>query len=425
MNRKNFIKIGSAGILSLPYLLEQEAIAKAKYYPTIDGPAKSIIHIYLPGGMAHQESWDPKPYAPLEYRGPFSAIDTKIPGIQFSENMKNMANIADKISVVRSLTHGEAAHERGTHNMFNGHKPSPAIQYPSYGSVISHELGGRENLPPYVCIPNQPNQYAGSGYLSSRYSPFSLGSDPANSNFKVRDLELPGGIDPDRFSSRRSLLQMIESDFNSFEKSDALSSMDTFYQNAYQMISSPKAREAFDISKESESIKEKYGKNQAGMRMLLARRLVEAGVRLVTLTYGGWDHHQNIENAFSTQGSILDQALASLISDLDDRGLLDSTLVMVNSEFGRTPKINKDAGRDHWPRVFSSVLAGGGIKQGFVYGSSDAFATTVEDNPVSPMDYAKTVYNQIGINADKELMAPGDRPMEIVDGGRVIKELLK
>jgi len=425
MKRKSFITLGAAGSLSLPFLLNQEAFSKAKFYPTREGQAKSIIHIYLPGGIAHQESWDPKPFSPLEYRGPFSAIQTKIDGVQFSEVMKNTANIADKISVIRSMTHGEAAHERGTHNMFNGHKPSPAIQYPSYGSVISHELGGKNNLPAYVCIPNQPNEYAGAGYLSSKYGPFSLGSDPAKSDFEVRDLKLPGEISEERFQKRKSILSSIESHFNSFEKSDALSAMNSFYQSAYEMISSPQARAAFDLNKESEKTKDKYGRNEAGMRMLLSRRLVEAGVRLVTLTFGSWDHHQNIENSFRTQGSFLDQALASLITDLNERGLLDSTLVMVNSEFGRTPKINKDAGRDHWPRVFSSILAGGGIKEGFVYGSSDQFATEVEENPVSPMDYATTVYNQIGITADKELMAPGDRPMEIVDGGKVIEEILK
>lgn len=425
MKRRNFMHLGMAGSLGLPYILKQEACAAAKFYPTREGVAKSIIHVYLPGGMAHQESWDPKPYSPLEYRGPFSAIKTKIDGIQFSEVMKNMANVADKISVIRSMTHGEAAHERGTHNMFNGHKPSPAIQYPSYGSVISHELGGQNNLPPYVCVPNQPNEYAGSGYLSSKHGPFSLGSDPANNDFEVKDLKLPGEISADRFEKRKSLLSTIEDQFNSFEKSDALSAMDSFYQSAYQMISSPQARGAFDLNQENEKMKDKYGRNQAGMRMLLARRLVEAGVRLVTLTFGSWDHHQNIQNAFETQGSYLDQALAALITDLSDRGLLDSTLVMVNSEFGRTPKINKDSGRDHWPRVFSSVLAGGGIKEGFAYGSSDAFATEVEEDPVSPMDYATTVYNQIGITADKELMAPGDRPMEIVDGGKVLDKLIK
>ena len=207
------------------------------------------------------------------------------------------------------------------------------------------------------------------------------------------------------------------------EKSDALGAMDKFYNEAYSLISSKEAREAFDMSKETDKVKERYGKNTAG-RACCCPSLVEAGVRFVSMTYGGWDMHQNIEAGFNRQGPELDQAFATLISDLDERGMLDSTLVMMSSEFGRTPKINKDSGRDHYPRVFSVVLAGGGIARGQVYGSSDAFATAPEDNPLSVEDLATTVYDRIGIVADKELMAPGDRPMEIVDGGKVIEDLL-
>tara|TARA_Y100001934_G_C12301117_1_gene749961 strand:- start:381 stop:1676 length:1296 start_codon:yes stop_codon:yes gene_type:complete len=424
-SRRDFFRVGAVGGLSLPYLLKNEAHGALKHYESKEGVAKNVIHVYLPGGMAAQESWDPKPFAPLEYRGPFGAINTKVPGLQFSETMKNMANVADKVTVIHSMTHGEAAHERGTHNMFTGYKPSPAVAYPSFGAVVSHELGSRKGLPPYVTIPQQPNEYAGTGYLSSKYNSFGLGSDPASANFKVRDLMLPNGISADRFAKRRSLLETVENNFNEIQKSDKLSAMSSFYSDAYTMISSPEAQAAFDINKESDKNKERYGKNQAGMRMLLARRLVESGVRLVTLTYGGWDHHQNIETAFGTRnGPELDQALASLISDLDERGMLDETLVMVSSEFGRTPKINKDNGRDHWPRVFSTLLAGGGIKRGYVYGSSDAFSTEPEENPMSVPDFATTVYNQIGITADKELMAPGERPIEIVDGGKVITDIL-
>ena len=199
--------------------------------------------------------------------------------------------------------------------------------------------------------------------------------------------------------------------------------MDKFYNDAYSLISSEEARNAFDLSKESDKLKERYGRNEAGQRMLLSRRLVESGVRFVSMTYGGWDMHQNIQAGFEKHGPNLDKAFAALISDLDDRGLLDSTLVMLSSEFGRTPKINKDNGRDHYPKVFSVVLAGGGITRGQVYGSSDAFATAPEDNPLSVEDLATTVYDRLGIVADKELMAPGDRPMEIVDGGKVISEI--
>ena len=424
-SRREFMHVGLVGGLGLTLadFMRIKAHGAQKYYDTVEGPAKSVIHIYLPGGMAHQESFDPKPYAPLEYRGPFKSIKTSIPGVHFSENFKETAKIADKITVCRSMTHGEAAHERGTHNMFTGYKPSPAIKFPSFGSVVSHEYGSRKNLPPYVCVPNVPNEFAGSGYLSSSYGPFGLGSDPAQGGFKVRDLALPKEINNDRFSKRRSLLNTVDDHFRQIEKSDALGAMDKFYNDDYSLISSKEAREAFDMTKESEKVKDRYGKNQAGQRMLLARRLVESGVRFVSLTYGGWDMHQNIEAGFNKQGPELDKAYATLISDLDERGLLDSTLVMLSSEFGRTPKINKDSGRDHYPRVFSVALAGGGITRGQVYGSSDAFATAPEEDPLSVEDLATTVYDRIGIVADKELMAPGDRPMEIVDGGKVIKEI--
>jgi uncharacterized protein (DUF1501 family) len=290
--------------------------------------------------------------------------------------------------------------------------------------VVSHEFGSRENLPPYVCIPKVPNEFAGSGYLSSSYGPFGLGGDPAKEDFKVKDLTLPNGITEDRFNKRRSLLNTVDDHFRQMEKSDALSSMDNFYNDAYSLISSKEAREAFDMKKESDKTKERYGKNEAGQRMLLSRRLVESGVRFVSMTYGGWDMHSNIDKGFLKHGPDLDKAYATLISDLDERGLLDSTLVMMTSEFGRTPKINKTNGRDHYPKVFSIALAGGGITRGQVYGSSDAFATAPEDNPLSVEDLATTVYDRLGIVADKELMAPGDRPIEIVDGGKVIKDLL-
>lgn len=426
-NRREFMQVGfAAGLgLSLPELLKVEARADTKFYESKEGVAKSLIHIYLPGGSAQQETWDPKPFAPAEYRGPYNAIKTNVPGIEFSENMKELAKVADKMCVIRSMHHGEAAHERGTHNMFTGYRPSPALKYPSIGAVISHEFGPRKNLPPYVCVPNQPNEYAGTGYLSSMYGPFALGSDPASGDsFKVRDLTLPNGVDAKRFDRRRSLLEAVDSHFRNMEKADELDAMDTFYSRAYGMISSPEAREAFDMSKEPAKLKEEYGKNQAGLRMLLARRLVESGVRLVTMTYGSWDMHDKVKDGIASQVPDFDRALARLIRDLDERGLLDSTLVMVSSEFGRTPKINNTDGRDHWPRVFSTMLAGGGIKRGVVYGSSDSLAAEPDENPVSVPDFATTVYKQLGINADKELVAPGPRPIEIVANGRVITDIV-
>ncbi|MFN3159715.1 MAG: DUF1501 domain-containing protein [Rubinisphaera brasiliensis] len=427
LSRRGFLTVGAlAGAgLALPDLLRlQSAQAELKDYSNFDGTAKSVIHIFLPGGIAQQESFDPKPFAPIEYRGEMKQIKTKIDGVQFGETLPKTAQIADRLTIINSMTHGEAAHERGTHNMFTGYRPSPAIQYPSIGAIVSHQLGTRNNLPPYVCVPNQPNEYAGTGYLSSSYAPFSLGSDPASNGFKVRDLDMYAGIDDSRFATRRSALEAVNEHFRAIEKSDKLAAMDSFYDRAYSLLSSPEARNAFDLEKEDAKTRDAYGRGQAGARMLMARRLVESGVRLVNLTYGGWDMHQNIVSGFKRLMPDFDQAFSALIKDLEDRGMLDDTLVMVSSEFGRTPKINKDAGRDHWPKVFSVALAGGGVKKGYVHGTSDATATEPDLDPVGPEDLFTTVYHTLGIVADKEIMAPGDRPIEIVDGGKVIKDIL-
>ena len=427
-SRRGFLMVGAlagvGGLTLSDYFRLREARAQQKYYDFIPAKAESVIHIFLPGGIAHQESFDPKPFAPVEYRGDMGVVKTKLDGEVFCSTVPKLAGIADKFTVIRSLSHGEAAHERGTHNMFTGYKPSPAINFPSMGSVISHEYGPRNNLPPYVCIPNQPNEYAGTGYLSSSFAPFSLGADPASGGFKVRDLTLAGGVDDTRFQRRRSALDAVNAYFKEKEKSDSVKAMDTFYERAYSLISSQSAREAFDIEKEDAKLRDQYGRNTAGQRMLMARRLVEAGVRFVTLTYGGWDHHSNINAGFQRQMPDFDQALTTLINDLDSRGLLDSTLVMVSSEFGRTPKINRTAGRDHWPKVFSVLLAGGGVQRGMIYGKSDATASEPEEKPVSHADLATTMYHLMGIVADKELMAPGGRPIEIVDGGKVVRGIL-
>ncbi|MEZ6047746.1 MAG: DUF1501 domain-containing protein [Planctomycetaceae bacterium] len=426
-SRREFLHVGFCGGVGLSlgqFFKMQQAQAEIKQYENFEGTAKSVIFIYLPGGMAHQESFDPKPFAPVEYRGPMNSIDTNVPGIRLNEKLVQTAQVADKITFCRSMTHGEAAHERGTHNMFTGYRPSPALKFPSMGSVITHEFEPRNNIPQYVCIPNQPNEFAGTGYLSSSFAPFSLGADPASQGFTVRDLTLPNGVDDGRFSRRRNILDAVNDHFTAKEKADSIDAVDTFYQRAYNLVSSEQAREAFNIDAEEAAVRDQYGRNQAGARMLLARRLVEAGARFVTLTYGSWDMHDNIHGGINGQLPSFDQAYASLIRDLDQRGLLQSTMVVVASEFGRTPKINGTAGRDHWPKVFSVAMAGGGIKGGMTYGSSNATASEPEDNPLNVEDWASTIYHCLGVVSDKELMAPGDRPIEIVDGGKVRKELL-
>jgi hypothetical protein len=275
-----------------------------------------------------------------------------------------------------------------------------------------------------VCIPNEPSPYAGTGYLGPSFGAFSLGSDPANGNFAVRDLSLPAGVDAQRFAQRQRMRSVVDEHFSNLEKSDVLDGMDTFYQRAYSLISSDKAREAFAIKDEPAALRDTYGRNEAGQRMLLARRLVEAGVRFVSLSYGGWDHHDNIKNGMAGSLPQFDQAFTALINDLETRGLLQSTLVMVTTEFGRTPKINATGGRDHWPKVFSIVLAGAGIKRGLVYGCSDPTGAEPEDNPLTVEDFACTLYTQLGIDPDKALLAPGNRPVRIVYGGQLAKELL-
>ncbi len=428
--RREFLRVGSLSTLGLTLgsFFQRQAAQAGRMgvaSAAAGGPAcDAVIQIYLPGGVAHQEFVDPKPGAPSEYRGEMDSIRTSLVGERFNELMVHTSKIADRLTLIRSMTHTEAAHERGTHNMITGNRPSPAIIYPSIGSVVSSELGPRTELPAYVCVPGLTSAYAGSGYLSSAHGPFSLGSDPARRSFKVRDLAMPKSVDAERFAHRQSLLETVDEHFKTMQDSDAIASMDEFYQRAYAILSSNEAREAFNLRRESPETIERYGKGQAGARMLMARRLVEAGVRFVSLNYGDWDTHTYHFRTIERIMPPLDQALAALISDLDERGMLERTMVVVCSEFGRTPMVNAGAGRDHWPRVYSTLLAGGGLKRGYIHGASDAIAAEPARDPVSPEDLAKTIYHQLGINATKELIAPGDRPLDIVDGGSVVRELI-
>ncbi|MCI0702295.1 MAG: DUF1501 domain-containing protein [Planctomycetia bacterium] len=435
--RRDALRVGWLGGLglSLGAYLEMEARAKAAE-PTrkLAAKAKSVIHIYLQGGFAHMDSFDPKPDAPAEYRGILDPVQTKLSGVRFSEHMTKTAALADKLAVVRSMTHTEVDHSRGEHSMFTGYRPSPALVYPSLGSVTAHELGVRHDMPPYIVVPNAGSQFLGSGYLSNQYGPFALGGDPGRPGFAVRDLSLPHGVDDRRFAERKEWKELVDDHFAKTEKDDALTTMNSFYQRAYGMLASPTVRGAFSLKDETAETKKLYGmtglsgpiafRNAGAARFLIARRLIEAGARFVTVTFGAWDTHAYHYRGISVQMPLLDIALSALITDLKQRGLLDSTLVVVNSEFGRTPKINAGGGRDHWPRVFTVVLAGGGIKAGQIYGASDALAAEPAKNPLSVEDYAHTLYHLIGIDASKDLMSPGNRPQQIVMNGKVIKALL-
>jgi len=442
--RRSFIQVGLLGGmgLSLPDLFRINAKAGEVRMPGSaigkrqEGPAKSVIQIILPGGLAHQESWDPKPEAPIEYRGPLGVVKTKIPGVVFSENLSHTAQIADKITVVRSITGHIPDHAQATYQMFTGYLPTPAIQHPSLGAVLSQEFGPRNNLPAYVGVPNVPAA-GGTGYLSSKFGAFELGADPGQKNFQVRDITLPKGITDDRFERRRTAREALEDHFRTLESSPAeLDAMSEFYQQAYKLISSPAARKAFSLDGEPDAMTKLYGEYKSprggkvlsiGRQLMLARRLVEAGVRLVTVMYNGtdgWDNHLRIKEAVDNGMPAFDHAFAGLIADLDQRGLLNSTLVMVTSEFGRTPKLNENAGRDHWARVYSQVLAGGGIARGQIYGASNATASEPDTDPVTVENYLATVYHQLGINAEDRLLAPGGRPIDIVRDGKVVEGLI-
>ncbi|RMF84686.1 MAG: DUF1501 domain-containing protein [Planctomycetota bacterium] len=416
------MKVGLLGGLGLTlgdYLMLRAARGDEAPSPAAD----VVIQIFLEGGMSHIDTFDPKPDAPVEIRGELGAIKTNT-GEFLGGLLRHTAGVADKIAIVRSFTHTEAAHERGQHNMLTGYKPSPAVVYPSMGSVVAHEQGSRTKVPPYICVPSANNPWTGAGYLSSAYGPFALGSEPASKNFQVRDLSLPAGVDEQRATRRRALLDAVNDHFRSMEDAEPLDAMDSFYQRAYDLLSSAEAREAFNIAAENDQTRDEYGRSAIGQRLLMARRLVEAGARFVTVTYGGWDHHKGIRDAMKNRLPAVDQAFAALIADLDRRGLLARTLVVLSTEFGRTPRLNRDAGRDHWPKVFSIAFAGGGVQGGRIVGMSDPTGSEPAESPIGPADMAATIFTQLGINPDKELISPGGRPLEIVREGKVIRSLL-
>jgi len=431
-SRRDFLKVGALGTLGLTlgdFFMLQAAAEQAPLADVIAGgaspvaKAQSVIFVYMSGGMSHMDTFDPKPYAPIEYRGELGTVATNT-GDQFSGLLPKLAGVADKMAVIRSLTHGEAAHERGSHNMHTGYRPSPAITYPSFGSVVSHHFGPRKDLPGYIAIPSADIPDMGTGYLSSAYGAFSVGGEPADANFRVRDLNLPGSVTPERMEGRKSLLQAVDSHFASLEKSDALSAMNSYYERAYSLISSQSAREAFDINAESGETRDFYGRHAFGQRLLLSRRLVEAGARFVTVTDGGWDHHKDIRKAMQGQLPYVDQGLSALLTDLGNRGLLESTLVVLSTEFGRTARLNQDGGRDHWPKAFSVMMAGGGIKGGTIYGSTDPRGAEPALDPVGPPDVAATLFTLLGINPHDRIMSAGNRPIDIVRDGAVIEKII-
>lgn len=413
-------------------LFRRRAYAESSGKP--EPKALSVIQLNLPGGMAQQESFDPKPEAPVEYRGAFNVTKTNT-GEIFSENFTRLSKVADKLTIVRSVVGKIPDHAQATYHLFTGYTPTTVIDYPQMGSVISQAFGPRNNMPPYVAVPSLSGYSGGTGYLGSKFGAFQLFADPGSRGFKVRDFSIPDGVSNEQFMRRRTARELAENHLRELEADpDKLNTMDEFYRRAYSLLSSTESQKAFSLSDEPEEMLDLYGhkyilkaRNEpagVGQRLLLARRLVEAGVRFVTVHYGAWDSHVGIKEDCLDRMPALDHAITGLITDLDQRGLLDTTLVMVTTEFGRTPLVNQSNGRDHWARVYSMLLAGGGITRGQIYGASDATAAEPARDAVPLEDFLYTVYHQLGINADNELLAFGTRPIEIVKDGKLVKGLL-
>lgn len=386
---------------------------------------RSAILVFLGGGPAHQDTFDLKPDAPAEYRGQFSPIATSVPELRICEHLPRLAKQMHRCTLVRGLTHSLADHGLGTRYMLTGNLPTPVLDYPLLGSLVSHELPAAPDLPAFVSI-DRPVE--GPGYLGPAWGPLSTGEKPRYGQpFRVRGITLDGTLTVDAFNRRHSLLRDIDSAFKDLETHDSLlQGLEQFQQQAWRVISSERSRKAFDIASEPETEMDRFGRHEFGQSMLLAARLVEAGVRFVTVLLEGWDTHQDNFNTLARQLlPQLDQSLSGLFSRLDETGLLSQTSVLTVGEFGRTPKINGNAGRDHWAQASSAILAGAGFSVGQVIGSTDARAEGPEDKGFSPDDLAVSFLEAIGINPKKEYDSPSGRPIIAIRDGQRIPGLLK
>ncbi len=433
VSRRDFIQVGLGGVLGLGLCDLLRLKANAAQPPAArSGKNVNCILIWLDGGPSHYETFDPKPDAPSDIRGEFKAISTKVPGIQFSECIPKLASVADKFTVVRSICHKDPNHGGGNHYMMTG-APTPVpvacgafvTFHPSFGSMVSYDRGIRKGLPAYVSVP-EVSRSGGPNFLGAQHAPFVIDGSPNSESFKVRDVTLPPAISEGRASSRQELRRSLDGMKRFADKlaEDPAVSFDQFYARGLDLVSSREAQEAFDIHSEEKSVREEYGRNDFAQRLLLARRLVEVGVSFVTVYYGGWDHHTKIFDAYKGDHlKRLDQGLAALITDLDRRGLLENTLVLTLGEFGRTPKINKDGGRDHWPGAMSVLMAGAGVPRGGVVGATDPKGYYASESVYRPEDFAASLYTKMGIVHAQVLHTTTGRPVQLVNNGRLIKEL--
>jgi hypothetical protein len=428
--RRALIQAGLTSVVGLGlsdlFRLQARASGPGGVKPT---KVKSCILVWLAGGPSHIDTFDPKPDGPADVRGEFKPIDTAVPGLKISEILPKLAKVMDKATLIRSVTSPEAEHVRASHHMQTGFRPSPAVVYPSLGSVVAKIVSDdRGAMPPYVAAPEAP--IAGlSGYLTPAFDPFAINGDPNMEGFRVRDLTPPDKLTLDRLRRRRAMVKSLDEFAHDVGQTPLTSSRDKFSDKAYDLLTSSAAQKAFKIGDEPREVREKYGRNTMGQTCLLARRLIEAGVSFVTVNDGGgglgWDtHQQNFTRLKTNLAPPFDQGVSALIEDLAARGRLSETLVVVMGEFGRTPKVNGNAGRDHHGRANCVLLAGGGMPGGLVIGKTDARAEGPVDRPVTPADLSATIFTALGIDPNYQLETPDGRPIRLVDGGRPVRELI-
>lgn len=413
---------GGLGGLSLAECLRLRSRASGD---STDVRARSVILVWLAGGPSHLETFDPKPNAPGGVGGPLGAIATTVPGLSFCETLPGLAVQADRLAVIRTMHHRQGAHEPGQAYMISGNRFRPGHNFPSVGAVVGHQRRGRSNrngLPTYVALPDEGVR--GGGHLGAAWNPLAIAADPSRPEFRVADLFPPRSLAAARIARRRVLSAAVRSRFSTRRPSPAADAVARYTDQAWDIVNSPRARAAFDLDLESAVMRDRYGRAVMGQRLLLARRLIEADVPFVTVSAYEWDDHRNLVSRLGEKLPDVDRGLSALLEDLDLRGLLESTLVVVAGEFGRTPKFNENAGRDHWANTFSVLLAGGGVAGGRVVGKTDQRAAEPVDRPVTPEDLHFTIYHQLGIDAGRFLPSSSGRDIPILRDGRVIAELL-
>jgi uncharacterized protein (DUF1501 family) len=429
-SRRDCLKLGLSGLLGGGLVGALRSTAAGAVNSA--RKAKACILIWMDGGPSHYETFDPKPEAPQEFRGQFDAIATKTPGMHFSQHMRRLASISDKFAVVRSIRHDQGNHGAGNHYMMTGAPPRIPVGcgafvsfHPSLGSAVARECGAPPGLPAYFSMPEM-SRSGGPNFLGARYAPFVVEENPDNPNFRVRDVAIPRELTEGRFQGRKDLRKLVDrmQRIQDDAAADPVRDLDQFYEQGYSLVLSKDAQKAFDIHSEPAQTRERYGRTGFGQRALLARRLVEAGVPFITLYDGGWDHHTDLFNAFTKRMPAWENTVATLIEDLSERGLLDSTMVIALGEFGRTPQINKDAGRDHWSNAMSVLFAGGGTPGGQAIGATDAKGFAAIERVLSPENFVSTIYTKLGMDPDKMYYTHEGRPVHLVSDPTPIRELM-